>query len=573
MITRRQFALAYAMGLVPCLALAIGQPVWSRVDEAAHYDVIAQYAAGVYPRDATTTIRPETLEIMQRSGVYGFVVDNQYALPDPGLQPMPAGLSDAAHVLWIRRHGWEFSYEAFQPPLYYTLALPAWFVGHAIGGAVGSLYAVRVFDALLAALLAPLAMMILLALWPGHRGAGWAAAALTAALPGVALNLTSVTNDVLVSVLGAVCVLVAITGRWTWRRAALVGLLFGAAMLTKTTAVGIAPALAIALLQARRDGGGRPLFIAAGAAAMCVVPWVASNLVIYGELITTSEQLAMAAFPQRTLDPGFWSVSTLHAFVTFWTGDPFLSLPGAVALAFVSFLISVLALVGLRRAWQRHPGHFSLRNLDVLAAACGGAALASVTAPLLAAFNAPGRLAYVAVAATMALVAAGLWVELPLPRLRWGTIGVFAGLSLAGLALTMYNGFQPPPPAGIPPVSNPTPLAQAGNFADLEVTLLECGRDRSGDLLFQVRFYNGGTSPVEWTQTAELLDGGTRIATSVYARSTPFPQAFLPGHTYEGWLFFSRPPSELFNPSLFFRDIAGDAYSTIGALPIRTTPC
>jgi len=56
LISRRQFAIAYAVALVPCLALAIGQPVWSRVDEAAHYDVIAQYAAGVYPRDATTTL-------------------------------------------------------------------------------------------------------------------------------------------------------------------------------------------------------------------------------------------------------------------------------------------------------------------------------------------------------------------------------------------------------------------------------------------------------------------------------------------------------------------------------------
>ena len=573
MITPRRFAIAYAMGLVPSVALAIGQPVWSRVDEAAHYDVIAQYAAGIYPRDATTTIRPETLEIMQRSGVYGFVVDNEYVKPDPGLQPMPSGLTADAQVLWIRRHGWEFSYEAFQPPLYYAISLPAWFAGHTIGGALGSLYAVRIFDALLAALLAPLAMMILLALWPDHRGAAWAAAGLTAILPGVSLNLTSVTNDVLVSVLGALCVLVAVTGKWSWRRALLVGSLFGAALLTKTSAVAIAPALGIALLQTRRDGGLRPLLVACAVAAACVIPWLASNLAIYGELVTTREQLAMAAFPPRTIDPGFWSVSTLHAFVTFWTGDPFLSMPGAVALAGIAGFISLLVAVGLWRAWRHHRRGLSLRVLGILAAAAAGAALVSVTSPVLAAFNAPGRLAFVAVAAAMALVAAGLWVELPSPRLRWGTIGTFAALSLGGLTLTVYNGALPPPASGVPAVVRQVSLGQSGTFQDLEVSLLACGADGAGDRMFQVRFYNTGNEPVEWTQSAELRDGVERVATSDFNRSTPFPLAFAPGHQYEGWLLFARPEHPLAGPTIYFRDLAAAGYSTIGDLAIPTRSC
>ena len=573
MITPKQFAIAYAMALAPALALAIGQPVWSRVDEAAHYDVIAQYAAGVYPRDATTTIRPETLEIMQRSGVYGFVVDNEYVKPDPGLQPMPSGLTSDAQVLWIRRHGWEFSYEAFQPPLYYALALPAWFAGHAIGGALGSLYAVRIFDAVLAALLAPLAMMILLALWPGHQGAAWAAAGLTAVLPGVALNLTSVTNDVLVSVLGALCTLVAVTGKWSWRRALVLGALFGAALLTKTSAIGIAPALAIALLQTRRDGGVRSLLIAGAVAAACVIPWLASNAAIYGELLTTREQLAMAAFPPRTIDPGFWSVSTLHAFVTFWTGDPFLSMPGAVALAIVAAFISALAGVGVWRGWRHHRRGMSLRVLGILAAATAGAALVSLTSPVLAAFNAPGRLAYDAVAAAMALVGAGLWVELPSPRLRWGTIGTFAGLSLGGLTLTVYSGLVPLPASGVPAIVSQAPVGQSGTFQDLDVSLVACGVDGAGDRLVLVRFYNGGTEPVEWTQTAELRDGAERVATSDFNRSTPFPLAFAPGHQYDGWLFLGAPQHRLTSPTIYFRDLATAGYSTIGDLSIRTDLC
>ncbi|TMD79316.1 MAG: hypothetical protein E6I77_04015 [Chloroflexi bacterium] len=145
-------------------------------------------------------------------------------------------------------------------------------------------------------------------------------------------------------------------------------------------------------------------------------------------------------------------MSTLHAFVTFWTGDPFLSMPGAVALAIVAAFICALAVAGLWRAWRHHRRGMSLRVLGILAAAGAGAALASVTSPVLAAFNAPGRLAYAGLAATMALVAAGLWVELPSHRLRWGTVGTFAGLSLSGLALTVYSGALPPPATGVPAV-------------------------------------------------------------------------------------------------------------------------
>ncbi len=97
----KALAAAYVLGLAPALVLGVFQPVWSRVDEPAHYDVIAQYAAGVYPHDSVTTVRPQTLEVMQRTGVYGFIVDSAYAEPDlsGGFQPIPPGISGPTHVL------------------------------------------------------------------------------------------------------------------------------------------------------------------------------------------------------------------------------------------------------------------------------------------------------------------------------------------------------------------------------------------------------------------------------------------------------------------------------------------
>ncbi len=547
--------------------------MWSRVDEAAHYDVIAQYAAGVYPHDSVTTIRPETLQVMQQTGVYGFVVDNSYQRPDAGLQAMPPGLSDAEHVLWIRRHGWQYSYEAFQPPLYYALALPAWKIGDLLGGAMGALYGVRIFDALLAALLAPLALLIALRLWPANPGAGWGAAVLTAAMPGVDANLTSVTNDVLVAVLGALTLVVATGGRPTLRRAALLGLLLGAAMLAKTTAIALVPAVSVALLWRPRGGGLRPFLLAVAIAVLVVTPWIASNLSLYGEVITTKEQVAMSAFPARTGAADFWSVSTLHSFVTFWSGDPFLSLPAAVPLAFVAALVCALALVGIARAW-RSPA-VSRDTLMLVALAAAGAALVSVTSPVLAAFNAPGRLAYVGLAAATALVAAGLWLELPSPRLRRATVGIFAVLAAIGLAGLSYPQPSPPASAGRPVIAHQQALAASGSYGGVTFELLTCAVDPQANVWLNLLIDNSGPSAAEWPQTAEMRSGDQTLATSDYARSSALPLAIRGGSQVTGWLWFgprSRLPASG-QVTVRFVNVATDGYRAIGDVSMSTSLC
>ena len=556
--------------------MAVAQPVWSRVDEPAHFDVIAQYASGVYPHDSVTTIRPETLDVMQRTGVYGFIVDNAYAKPDVPAEfsTMPAALSPAAQVLWIRRHGWQFSYEAFQPPLYYLTALPAWLAGRAVGGPIGAVYAVRIFDAVLAALLAPMAMLIALRIWPARNAAGWSAAALTALLPGVALNLTSVTNDVLVSVLGGACILVAISGSWTRGRVVAIGLLLGATMLTKTTAVALVPALAYALLDVRRLGGVKQLLAGFAVAAACIAPWLVSNVMVYGEVISTREQLAMAAFPPRTLDLGFWGVSTLHAYVTFWTGDPFLSVPGAVALALIAAMLSALAIAGLWRARRSSEVVGDALRIATLAAA--GAAVAAVLSPILAAFDAPGRLAYVGLTGVTALVTIGLWFELHSARLVRAGLGLFGILSVAGMALLV----APKPALPADDARHPTPATVTtmdahGAFGRISFDLRTCAIDDAGDLWLNIIVRNAGDLPAEWSQSAEVRAGGDTVAVSDYARSTPFSVVIQPGFEQSGWLWLGPRKSFAGHAGITvdFRQIAADGYRSIGDVVIPTALC
>jgi len=573
----KALAAAYVLGLAPALVLGVFQPVWSRVDEPAHYDVIAQYAAGVYPHDSVTTIRPQTLEVMQRTGVYGFIVDSAYAEPDlsGGFQPIPPGISGPAHVLWIRRHGFEFSYEAFQPPLYYAIATPFWMLGNAVGGALGAVYAVRILDALLAGMLAPLALLISLRLWPSRPSMAWGSAVLMAFMPGVPLNLTAVTNDVLAGVLGGACILTAIGGTLTRKRVVILGLLFGAALLTKTTTAAIAPAIAVALLQRNRGGGWKPLITAGMVAALCITPWLISNVAIYGELITTKEQLAMAAFPPRTADPEFWSVSTLHAFVTFWAGDPFLSLPGAVAIAAVAALMTALSIAGVLHAWRLGLPGISRQAAAVVAVSALGAAVASASTPVLAAFNAPGRFAYVALPAITALVAAGLWVELRSARLRRAVIGTFATLSVIGLALLDFTPATTYPNAGLPRIAHQQPLGVRQSFGPLTVGALTCAVDVSGNSWILLRITNTGDEPVEWSQSVDVYSGSTHVTTSDYRRSTPFPENLKPAFSYSGWLWLG-PSSRLQGlkaSRVVLKNVAVDGYRTIGDLEIPTAIC
>ena len=178
------------------------------------------------------------------------------------------------------------SYEAFQPPLYYLLAAPAFAIP---GNYRDKVIAVRAFDLLL--LLAAAAILALLAraVAAEHWQIAYAAALSVLLWPGVIVRVITVSNAALELPLTLVYVLLV------WLR-----LLLGAAgalglcLLTGLTLIFLAPLLAvaiIALLRERRDR--RALALVALAVALpllLLAPWVISNEVRYGAL--TAGELA-----------------------------------------------------------------------------------------------------------------------------------------------------------------------------------------------------------------------------------------------------------------------------------------
>ncbi len=179
------------VGLVVVASIVAARfPVFSPIDEGAHYSYIQQIAQhGSLPILGKTLASPQELAISQ--GVY----------PRPTtINPHTDGLAG-------------LSYEAFEPPLYYVTAVPAFDL---FGNYLTKVYAVRGYDVLLltisALLCGLLARMVL-----GRTSFlfGWSVMLSILLLPGVVVRSVTISNMALATPL--VLAFVAVT--WlAWHR-------------------------------------------------------------------------------------------------------------------------------------------------------------------------------------------------------------------------------------------------------------------------------------------------------------------------------------------------------------------
>jgi 4-amino-4-deoxy-L-arabinose transferase-like glycosyltransferase len=190
------------------------------------------------------------------------------------------------------------NYEAHQPPLYYVLAMPAAGLSARLvsgadldDGRLGvTICTVRLFSCLLAGGVVVACYLVGTAVFPRSRPLQVSTAAFSALLPGHIISLAAVTNDGLAELL---CCLVL----WQcivlvrWRREGLgryvaLGVLIGAALLTKTSAMFLLPVAVFALALSHAPSGAWRAFAARaglmlGVAAVLWAPWIAHNLAHY----------------------------------------------------------------------------------------------------------------------------------------------------------------------------------------------------------------------------------------------------------------------------------------------------
>ncbi|MCA9935264.1 MAG: DUF2142 domain-containing protein [Ardenticatenaceae bacterium] len=258
MLQSKRFPLVIILSAYLLLGVlfAVYTPDWQAPDEPAHYNYVRQLAAGHLP--------------VMELGDYDEAYKNE---------AIGSGFAPEYDVSLI-------TYEDWQPPLYYLLLTPVfWLTG-------GSLLALRLVSVLLGAGLVALAYAVAGRLFPERREVAVGTAVFAAFLPQHLSILASVNNDALAELLIA-GILFLLVGIGDWRleigkgRALLLGVLLGLGFLTKGTVYSLTAVIAAALLW-RYWGKWRDL-VQAGLwvfvpAFLLGTLWWGRNLALYGGL-------------------------------------------------------------------------------------------------------------------------------------------------------------------------------------------------------------------------------------------------------------------------------------------------
>lgn len=564
--------------------MAVAQPVWSRIDEAQHADFIVQLSHGVYPIVDRTTVARETLELMKKSGIYRGLAKGTYPVPDlSDIGPPPDGMSTTANAAWMKRHLWQLSFEAGQTPGYYVLMVPFWWVADKLAGPLGGVYTLRVINALLIALLAPMAVFVASRLWPGRVEVIAVTAVFAILLPGLALNGTRVSNDTLAAVLGGLAIVLSLQWMgqpWPWHRVMLLGAVLGAGVLVKLTLVALAPALVLAMLWP--DGVSslaRRLYrpVLAGLMTLLgVLPWLLINLRLYGSVTPGWHAARLADAPPSTFSFDFIPFDLAIFDLTYWSGEPIGVLPLTVPFAILGGLVSLMALAAVLRIFREHVNGIGYGPLWVASLAAGGMAAVSLLLPVAAGFQfaGPGRYAYTALPAGAALCAIGLYRILRPALARRAVIALYSvtaatmlGASAAGFPIEAQAG------SGAPPAhARIVPVDAANQFEGFSIRVDRLALDDAAHLTWiEVSATNEGNTEAEWGVVPVASADGV-IAYGDYWRSTRLPGDIDPGQTVTGWVLIALDPSHLRagNPvSLRFADVAVNGYRTVGDIELH----
>ena len=315
--------------------------IFAGVDELAHISFVQQFAEhGSLPREGRSYVSWQMEAIEQDTYPARSTVN-----------PRQIGLGG-------------YSYEAWQPPLYYVVAAPAFLIPSNYRDKV---FAVRAFDLLLllvaAAILALLARAVAAERWQS----AYAAALSVLLWPGVIVRVITVSNAALELPLALLYVLAV----WHATRRPQASLLLAAAgllglcLLTGLTLVFLAPLLAVPIVALWRERGerarGATLRVAVLAVAVPVAllsPWLIANEVRYGALTAGS---VMRRISLSYVDPTGQNYGIGPALSSLWHLDHAM-LPqewwpqyGKIGLDVVALAVPALLLAGALAPALRRP--------------------------------------------------------------------------------------------------------------------------------------------------------------------------------------------------------------------------
>lgn len=326
------FALILITYLILAILFAWRVPAWQAPDEPAHYNVIAQMAAGNW------------LPVIEMGDW-----DNAY------LEALKA--EDFASELLPNLSS--VQYENHQPPLYYWLATPFYSLSN------GNLFVIRLYSALLGAITISFAYLIAKEIFPHEGQIALGTMALIAFLPQNLHILSSVNNDALAGTVLAALLLASVyylKGQkvQAWH----LGLLLGIAFITKTTIYFMAAVVLLVLLlrhwQEKSKLWRELVFFGIPAALFAGLYW-GRNLLTYGfpDFLGLRRHDEVVIGQLRTSEhitaigiSAYWQQAFYDSFNSFWGQFGWMEARLADALPLAMLYISallILALLGLLR--------------------------------------------------------------------------------------------------------------------------------------------------------------------------------------------------------------------------------
>jgi 4-amino-4-deoxy-L-arabinose transferase-like glycosyltransferase len=582
-LRKHSLVFAYLAAVVPALLMAVTQPVWSVIDEAQHFDFIVQLGRGVYPTGDETLITADTLQVMRSTGVFrAFYLPGTYPSPDlKDIGPPPPSMSARANAAWMLRHMWQLSHESVQTPGYYLSMVPFWWTADKLGGTLSAIYALRVINALILATLAPMAVVVARALAPDRTEVSVIAAVFAILLPGLDLTGTRVSNDALAAAIGGLIVLLAVRWAgdgWTWRRAALMGVILGLGLMVKLTLGGLIPALILSALwrgaPSRLTNLAR-VALSGAIALLCLSPWFLLNLQKYDGIMPGAHSGRLSDALPGPLTAAFIPLDIAVFHLTYWTGEPWGALPLAGAMVALGGLIALMALAGVVTVLRNRALPVPFGPLAVAVAALAGLIAVSLLLPATVGFEfeGPGRYAYPALPAAATLCGLGFIAVVTNALARRALVGAYAVLAIAML-VGGAAGLPRPPDAG---ARSPSALAKtvdvsaSGRLAGVTITVDRVALDKDAKATwFAVSVTNSGSDEAEWTVPPAVSDGELAAA-GQYLKSNQMPGDIEAGQTLTGWLYVPLDPVELRagrTLKLRFRDVATGGYRTVGDIVV-----
>lgn len=395
------------IGLLHALIYALVMPPWGLLDESQHFHYV-QYL-----------VEEHRLPVLWQDQLSEEVVDSIFATRryvTLGNETMPL----KAEVMIPGRLDFE-SYEAYQPPLYYLFLSPFYILSPA--DVLSKLFFLRLAGVLLSGITLLIIWRSSRLLFPGQVWIAIAATLFTALLPERAISVAQLNNDILLEVFCAAVfgLLAVVMGRGFTRRSILLtGLMVGLAILTKLSALTLAPVVIFAwgLIAFHRRQSWRTtlkqVLAILAIVVVCASPLFVRNIVLYGDLmgintfLAQTDDLVKGTLSQRL------AIGSLDLFrnswIILWDGMEVATKPSATLLYVLLAVTTLFITSALFTAWLRKDKLLSQNVVEISVPAIALVSVSVLVSYIQGLFpTVQGRFLLPVMVPTAWLIGSGLW--------------------------------------------------------------------------------------------------------------------------------------------------------------------